>query len=80
MDRIANCRTFTCKDCRRKRPRRDLAMTTSQCGLCLRCYFEGKRIYIEWISQHAYVTRVGLRDGLKNPNRPRGAHNWVLNP
>ena len=80
MDRIANCKTFTCKSCRQKTPRRRLAMTTSQCGLCLGCYEEGKRIYIDWISQHAYVTLVANSEDLTDPDRPRGSHNLVLKP
>ena len=78
MDRIANTRTFTCKSCREKRERADLAMSTSQSGLCIKCYNRGRRIFIEWISQFAYITAVANADELTNPDNPRGAHNYML--
>ena len=77
MDRIMNARSFTYKACKTKMTRGQLAMTTSQCGLCLGCYEDGKRIYIEWIDQFSYCTKVGSVEWMENPDHPRGSHNLV---
>ena len=92
MDRIATTKTFTCKGCHVRHPRARLAMSTSQCGLCLGCYEEGKRLTIEWISQFCYrsfvfnvdkppwpPSRVSHPDGTTT-EKWRGASDYVLRP
>lgn len=74
MDRIQNCKTFTCKACRVKQPREKLAATTSQAGLCQDCHGAGKRLYIAWLDQHCYHTLVAASPGeIPHPQR-RGEH------
>ena len=78
MNRILNAKTFTCRGCRRRCPRDELAMTTSQCGLCVTCYVLGKRLVIVWFAPLAYSTRVVDADHLPDPDQPRGAHNLMI--
>ena len=60
------------------RVRAELAMSTSQSGLCRGCYDDYWRIHIEWISQFAYVTVAVRAEDIPIPDSPRGAHNYVL--
>ena len=77
--RIINSKNFTCRKCRHTTTtRHHLAMATSQAGLCVSCYYSGYRIYIDWIQQFAYVTLVARAEDLRDPERPRGAHNLMV--
>lgn len=78
MTKITRARTFTCRDCRKRCQRQELAMSTSQSGLCRDCYEGGKRLKIEWIEQFAYHTVVVNALSQSNPDVPRGAANHVL--
>ena len=76
--RIVNARTFTCRSCGDRKERADLAMSTSQSGLCRGCYDAGRRLTISWLDQHCYETVAVDALTLPNPDRPRGASNHVL--
>ena len=77
--RIINSKSFTCRKCRHTTTtRRNLAMATSQAGLCVSCYSSGYRIYISWVGQFGYVTLVAWAEDLRDPERPRGAHNLMV--
>ncbi|MCE2494582.1 MAG: hypothetical protein J4F40_18625 [Alphaproteobacteria bacterium] len=78
MTKITRARTFTCRDCRKLCQQQELAMSTSQSGLCLDCYKGGSRLKIEWIEQFAYRTVVVDALSESNPDLPRGASNHVL--